>query len=128
MAGFGVLFGRLVRQKRGIERLSQDGLAQTSEVPKARISAIETGKIGSPHPRTVDALCVALNISPAELSACYTAPAPGPAPRAREELFRNIRHVIPGITEKQLERYLDVTEEELQEYLTRIAEEIRERR
>jgi transcriptional regulator with XRE-family HTH domain len=98
MAVFGVLFGRLVREKRGIEGLSQDDLAQRSGLRKARISAIETGKIARPQQRTIDALCVALNISRAECSACYPAPAPGPAPRAWEELFRHIRDVIPGIT------------------------------
>src|SRR5262245_10426582 len=61
MDPFGVLFGRLVREKRGIEGLSQDGLAERSGLPKARISEIETGKIANPQARTVDALCVALN-------------------------------------------------------------------
>ena len=128
MAPFGVLFGRLIREKRGIEGLSQDGLAELSGLTKAHISVIETGKIFRPQPKTVDALCRALNISDDELARCYPAPAPAPALRAREELFRNIRHVIPGTTEEQLEGYLDVTEEELEEYSKRIADEIRERR
>jgi ABC-type molybdate transport system permease subunit len=49
MDPFGVLFGRLVREKRGIEGLSQDGLAEKSG-----------------QARTVDALCVALNIASAK--------------------------------------------------------------
>jgi len=74
---FGVPFGRLVREKRGIEGLSQDGLAEKSGLTKARISEIETGKIGNPQVKTVDALCVALNISREERAACHTAPALG---------------------------------------------------
>jgi transcriptional regulator with XRE-family HTH domain len=69
MDSFGVVFGRLVREKRGIEGLSQDGLAEKSGLPKARISDIETGKIANPQARTVDALCVALNISREERAA-----------------------------------------------------------
>jgi transcriptional regulator with XRE-family HTH domain len=45
METFGVLFGRLIRDKRGIEQLSQDDLATKSELTKARISDIENGKI-----------------------------------------------------------------------------------
>jgi transcriptional regulator with XRE-family HTH domain len=71
MDRFGVLFGRLVREKRGIEGLSQDGLADKSGLQKARVSDIETGKIANPQARTVDALCVALNISLEERAACH---------------------------------------------------------
>jgi DNA-binding XRE family transcriptional regulator len=53
MDRFGVQFGRLVREKRGIEGLSQDGLAERSDLTKARISDIETGKIANPHVRTI---------------------------------------------------------------------------
>src|SRR6266576_3817061 len=38
MDSFGVLFGRLVKEKRGIEGLSQDGLAGKCGLAKARIS------------------------------------------------------------------------------------------
>ena len=56
MDRFGVPFGRLVREKRGIEGLSQDALAEKSDLTKARISDIETGKIANPQAKTVDAL------------------------------------------------------------------------
>jgi transcriptional regulator with XRE-family HTH domain len=78
---FGVLFGRLVREKRGIEGLSQDGLAEKSGLAKARISDIETGKIANPQTRTVDALSVALNISREERAACHASPASDLPPR-----------------------------------------------
>ena len=48
----GVLFGRLVREKRGVEGLSQDGLADKTGLTKARISDIETGKIANPQAKT----------------------------------------------------------------------------
>jgi transcriptional regulator with XRE-family HTH domain len=56
METFGVLFGRLIRDKRGIEQLSQDDLAAKSELTKARISDIENGKIRKPQAKTVGAL------------------------------------------------------------------------
>ena len=64
-----MLFGRLGREKRGIEGLTQDGLAGKCGLTKARISDIETGKVANPQVKTVDALCVALNISREERAA-----------------------------------------------------------
>lgn len=66
----GVLFGDLVYRKRGIEGLTQQQLSDRSGVPKERISLLETGTIGRPQTRTVDQLCVALNITDEELNAC----------------------------------------------------------
>jgi transcriptional regulator with XRE-family HTH domain len=56
MEGFGALFGRLVLEKRGIEGLSQDDLADKSGLHKARISDIENGKIAKPQATTRSAL------------------------------------------------------------------------
>jgi transcriptional regulator with XRE-family HTH domain len=89
MVRFGVLFGRLVREKRGIEGLSLDGLAEKSGLTKARISDIETGKVANPQAKTVDALCVALNISREERAACHTAPASGLPSRLLRKLAQH---------------------------------------
>ena len=86
MDRFGVLFGRLVKEKRGIEGLSQDGLAGKCGLAKARISDIEKGKIGNPQAKTVDALCVALNISREERAACHAAPMSSLPPRLLEQV------------------------------------------
>jgi transcriptional regulator with XRE-family HTH domain len=74
MAFFGPKFGRLVRDKRGIEQLSQDDLAGKTGLTKARISQLETGRIRNPQAKTVDALCVALAISQEERAACHVPP------------------------------------------------------
>jgi transcriptional regulator with XRE-family HTH domain len=119
MDRFGVPFGRLVREKRGIEGLSQDGLAEKSGLTKARISDIETGKIANPHIKTIDALCVALNISCEERAACHTAPASGLPSRLLEKLARQFGRDMPEATEEELEAFLMAKAEEFREMRTR---------
>ncbi|MEO0913808.1 MAG: helix-turn-helix transcriptional regulator, partial [Pseudomonadota bacterium] len=73
MSSFGVRFGQLVRTKRGIEGWTQQQLAVEAfgdEAKKARISELESGKIANPHQATVDALVVALRITPEEVAEC----------------------------------------------------------
>jgi transcriptional regulator with XRE-family HTH domain len=106
MDPFGVLFGRLVRDKRGIEGLSQDGLAEKSELSKARISDIETGKIANPQAKTVDALCVALNISREERAACHAARRPVLPPGLLKKLAHHFGRDLPDATEEELESFL----------------------
>jgi transcriptional regulator with XRE-family HTH domain len=120
MDRFGVPFGRLVREKRGIEELSQDGLAEKSGLTKARISDIETGKIANPHIKTIDALCVALNISREERAACHTAPASGLPSRLLEKLARQFGRDMPEATEEELEAFLMAKAEEFREMRTRL--------
>jgi transcriptional regulator with XRE-family HTH domain len=120
MDRFGVLFGRLVREKRGIEGLSQDGLAEKSGLTKARISDIETGKIANPQAKTVDALCVALDISREERAACHTAPALGLPSRLLERLARHFGRDMPDATEEELEAFLIAKAEEFQEMRARL--------
>jgi transcriptional regulator with XRE-family HTH domain len=120
MDRFGVLFGRLVREKRGIEGLSQDGLAGRCGLTKARISDIETGKIANPQVRTVDALCVALNVSREERVACHAAPASSLPPRLLEKLARNFGRDMPDATEEELEAFLMAKAEEFREMQARL--------
>jgi transcriptional regulator with XRE-family HTH domain len=120
MDRFGVLFGRLVREKRGIEGLSQDGLAGKCGLAKARISDIETGKIGNPQAKTVDALCVALNISREERAACHAAPVSSLPPRLLEQLARNFGRDMPDATEEELEAFLMAKAEEFREMRERL--------
>lgn len=68
---FGACLGRLVRTKRGVEGLSQDDLSRLTGLAKARISDIENGKVANPQARTVDALCVALDITAKEKTECF---------------------------------------------------------
>lgn len=103
---FGVLFGRLVRAKRGIEGLSQDGLAGRTELSKARISDLETGKTKAPRASTIDALCVALNISPEEQAACHSPAGPRLPPRLLENLALRFGHGNPQAQEDELEAFL----------------------
>jgi transcriptional regulator with XRE-family HTH domain len=120
MNRFGVLFGRLVRQKRGIEGLSQDRLAEKSGLTKARISDIETGKIANPQAKTVDALCVALDITREERAACHPAPASGLPSRLLEKLARHFGRDMPDATEQELEAFLMAKAEEFREMRKRL--------
>jgi transcriptional regulator with XRE-family HTH domain len=120
MDRFGVLFGRLVREKRGIEGLSQDGLVGKCGLTKARISDIETGKIANPQAKTVDALCVALNISPKERAACHAAPVSSLPPRLLEKLARNFGRDMPDATEEDLGAFLMAKAEEFREMRGRL--------
>jgi transcriptional regulator with XRE-family HTH domain len=120
MDPFGVLFGRLVREKRGIEGLSQDGLADKAGLAKARISDIETGKIANPQARTVDALCVALDISRDERAACHSAPTSGLPARLLEKLARHFGADMPDATERDLESFLMAKAEEFREMRKRL--------
>src|SRR3977135_2855190 len=101
MDPFGMLFGRLIREKRGVEGLSQDGLAGKCGLTKARISDIETGKIANPQAKTVDALCVALDILREERAACHAAPASSLPPRLLEKLALNFGRDMPDATEEE---------------------------
>jgi DNA-binding Xre family transcriptional regulator len=63
MDEFGIRFGRLVREKRGIEGFSIDKLVSRCDLTKSQISNLENGKIRRPQAKTIEALCVALNIT-----------------------------------------------------------------
>ena len=120
MDPFGVLFGRLVREKRGVEGHSQDGLADKTGLTKAQISDIETGKIANPHAKTVDALCIALDISRDERAACHSAPASGLPARLLEKLARHFGAEMPEATEEELEVFLIAKAEEFREMRQRL--------
>jgi transcriptional regulator with XRE-family HTH domain len=120
MNPFGVPFGRLVRDKRGIEGLSQDGLAEKSGLTKARISDIENGKIANPQARTVDALCVALNISQDERAACHPNAESRLPPRLLEKLARHFGHDNPDALEGELEAFLKAKAAEFREMRKRL--------
>jgi transcriptional regulator with XRE-family HTH domain len=119
---FGVLFGRLVRAKRGIESLSQDGLAGEAGLTKARISDLETGKIANPHASTVDALCVALNISREERMECYAAAGASLPPRLLETLALRFGYDNPQAAETDLEAFLKNKAEEFRQMQARLAQ------
>ena len=122
MDSFGVLFGRLVRHKRGIEGLSQDALAGKTELTKARISEIETGKINNPQARTIDALCVALNITREERDACRVNSGPRLPPRLLENLALRFGHTNPDASEDELEAFLKEKATEFRELQERLAQ------
>jgi transcriptional regulator with XRE-family HTH domain len=120
MDRIGVLFGRLIKEKRGIEGLSQDGLAAISGLTKARISDLERGKVADPRAKTIDALCVALNITREERTACHTAPASGLPSRLLEKLARRFGRDMPNATEEELEAFLMAKAEEFREMRQRL--------
>jgi transcriptional regulator with XRE-family HTH domain len=120
MVRFGVLFGRLVREKRGIEGLSLDDLAEKSAVTKARISDIENGKVANPQAKTVDALCVALNISREERGACHSAPTSDLPSLLLRKLAQHFGRDMPEATEEELEAFLMAKASEFRQMRTRL--------
>jgi transcriptional regulator with XRE-family HTH domain len=122
MGRFGVQFGRLIRDKRGIEGLSQDALAEKTDLTKSRISEIETGKIANPQAKTVDALCVALNISREERAACYAPSVSSLPPSLLERLAAHFGRDMPDATENELEAFLITKANEFQEMRARLTE------
>jgi transcriptional regulator with XRE-family HTH domain len=120
MERFGAAFGRLVRDKRGIEGLSQDGLAAKSSLTKARISYIETGRVDNPQIKTIDALCVALGISPGERAACYALAASSLPKRLFEKLARQFGHDNSNALENELEAFLIEKAKEFREMRERL--------
>jgi transcriptional regulator with XRE-family HTH domain len=122
MESFGLLFGRLIREKRGIEGLSQDALALKSGLTKARISEIETGKVNNPQAKTVDALCVALNISREARDRCRINTGPRLPPRLLENLALRFGHDNPEASEADLEEFLKEKAIEFCEFQERLAQ------
>jgi transcriptional regulator with XRE-family HTH domain len=122
MESFGVLFGRLIRDKRGIEGLSQDDLAGKTDLTKARISEIETGKINNPRAKTVDALCVALDITREERNSCRAFMGPRLPPRLLENLAMRFGHTNPDASEDELEVFLKEKAAEFRELQERLAQ------
>jgi transcriptional regulator with XRE-family HTH domain len=106
MESFGTRFGRLVRDKRGIEGMSQDQLAANTGLTKSRVSELETGKVGNPHTKTVDALCVALNISREEREYCHTPPHSGLPHLLLENLALRFGYDNPDSLEDDLANFL----------------------
>jgi transcriptional regulator with XRE-family HTH domain len=106
MNSFGARFGKLIREKRGIEGFSQDALAAKSELTKARISELETGRIAKPQAKTVDKLCVALNISREERDACYSSSGPRLPPPLLENIALRFGLSNPEVSEDELQSFL----------------------
>jgi transcriptional regulator with XRE-family HTH domain len=121
VSGFGAAFGRLIREKRGIESMSQEELAFQAGVTKARISELETGKVANPQARTIDALCVALNITRAERTACYAQESPTLPPLLLENLALRFGYSNPDAREDELLEFLKAKAQEFSEMKQRLA-------
>ena len=116
MLDFGVRFGALVRQKRGVEGLTQEALAFKAFGPtgrKAQISDLERGKIANPQAKIVDPLVVALEITDEELRACREPvglPPEGDRPDLPPLLLENLAMrfgiASPDASAAELEAYL----------------------
>jgi len=87
---------------------------------KSRISELETGKIGNPQTKTVDALCVRLNISREERSACYSTSTASLPPKLLEKLALHFGHDLPNSKEGELEAFLVAKAEEFWEMRGRL--------
>jgi transcriptional regulator with XRE-family HTH domain len=121
MDEFGVRFGRLVREKRGVEGLSLDKLVTRCDLTKSQISNLENGKIKRPQAKTIDALCVALNITREERSQCYDSSPPSLPPLLLENLALRFGHENPNALEENLEAFLKQKAVEFREMQSRLA-------
>jgi transcriptional regulator with XRE-family HTH domain len=121
MDEFGIRFGRLVREKRGIEGLSIDKLVPHCGLTKSQISNLENGKIRKPQAKTIDALCVALNITREERSGCYGSSPPSLPPLLLENLAMRFGHENPNALEENLEVFLKQKAVEFREMQSRLA-------
>lgn len=114
MKSYGERFGRLVRVRRGIEGLTQEALAIRAfgdAERKSRISELENGRINNPQQRTIDALAVALGITPEELNCCFGSPVGSKILNIRSTPQRHIAatrrsELCRPMTAKQLRRNL----------------------
>jgi len=122
MGEFGIRFGRLVRVKRGIEGLSIDKLVSLCNLTKSQISNLENGKIKRPQAKTIDALCVALNITREERSECYSSSPPSLPPLLLENLAMRFGHENPIALEEDLEAFLKLKAVEFREMQSRLAQ------
>jgi len=119
MEKFGIIFGRLVRLRRGGAGLSQDELADKADTTKARISDLESGKVANPQAATVNKLCSALNISPEDRFSCYeegqSANPLGLPTAVLTKLARHFGSDVPDGTEQELVAFLVAKAEEFRE-------------
>jgi len=121
MYEFGIRFGRLVHEKRGLLELSLDKLVARCGLTKAQISNLENGKIRRPQAKTIDALCFALNITRKERSECYGSSAPSLPPLLLENLAMRFGHENPNAPEENLEVFLKQKAVEFREMQSRLA-------
>ena len=75
-----------------------------------------------PQARTVDTLCVALNISRPERDACHAAPAPGLPPLLLENLALRFGHANPNGLEEELMAFLVEKAVEFRQLQARLAQ------
>lgn len=128
MESFGIKFGRLVKAHRGIEALTQEDLAAAAfgDPGKfSRISEIEGGKVHNPRAKTVDAICVALNITREDRMACYPAATgavrtPALPERLLEVLALRYDDANPDASEGELEVFLKDKSREHREMKARL--------
>ncbi|NKB56356.1 MAG: hypothetical protein GKS00_08475 [Alphaproteobacteria bacterium] len=113
MKSFGERFGQLVKTKRGIEGLSQRGLAIRAfddESRKTRISELENGKVPNPQQKTIDALVIALDITPEEIDACRLPAGAAAELGLRRELLESLvqrfEHDNPDAPDRELTQFL----------------------
>lgn len=122
MAGFGERFGALVRERRGVEGLTIEDLAQLSGLGTTTIDELENGRRMTPQIRTIDALVVALNLSQDDVERCrHVAPQSAPLSTPRPQGDPTSWPVVetPGLTPERRVFGRDADVEELRSKLAR---------
>ncbi|WP_339636803.1 helix-turn-helix transcriptional regulator [uncultured Hyphomonas sp.] len=96
---FGAALGALIKQKRTVQGMTQLQLSEDAyQTPGKvrRISELESGTVANPHPKTIDPLIVALNISDEELAQCARASDHQPD-KDLDDAYRNARNLIDAL-------------------------------
>ncbi len=121
-----IVFGELIKRKRGEAKLSQEKLASriwNDPARKGDISRLERGLVAKPQEKTIQYLCTALNISPAEMEPIrqsrLSATQLDQIPTLSREELENIG------TRFQIEDVFDRTDADLRQLLTKKATEYR---
>ena len=123
---YGKRLGELIRTKRRIKGLTQLQLAEdafNSPNKVRRISDLENGIVGNPHPKTIDPIISVLEISEAELAECLQGSGiPDPD---LDRAYREARNLIDALAYQFEHSSPDASLRDLDEYLRGKASEWR---
>lgn len=130
---FGAAFGRLVKARRGEQKLTQGQLAESvwpgdsnaAETRKGDISKLERGRVSEPHATTVRRIAKALHITEEEIDALRKQARMTPQEQldAVPTLSRNQLELLA--TRFEMERAFERSDGELRGFLEKKAEEYR---
>jgi tetratricopeptide (TPR) repeat protein len=125
---FGKALGALILQKRRAQGLSQTQLSEDAFGTAAktrRISELENGQVGNPHPTTIDPIIIALGITDVEVEECARASNAQIDPDL-DRAYREARNLIDALAYQFDHARPDASLSELEDFLRSKAKEWRQ--